>query len=151
MTIPRQVSFVPNNQLDHRPIRCYICNRLGHIAKNCFANNSYRPNLRGIRKHLSRGTNYSGYATRGNRGNTFLTKGNYQNPNFQPNTYQYCGRTNQPNRSWNWNTRGNYTSRQQQYNNSTSNNNQGNQSRTYESSTPNIWEPKGNYTRLQNS
>ena len=97
------------------------------------------------------------YATTGNRGNTFLTRSNYQtqNPNFQRNTYRYRGgyrgRTNQPSNGWNRNTRGSYISRQQQYNNSNSNYNQENQSRTNESSTPNIWEPQGNDTSLQNS
>ena len=47
--------------------------------------------------------------------------------------------------------RGSYISRRQQYNNSTSNNNQGNQNRTNESSTPDIWEPQGNDSILQNS
>ena len=65
--------------------------------------------------------------------------------------YQYRGRTNQPNNGWNRNAGGSYTSRRQQYNNSTSNNNQGNQSRTNESSTPEIREPQGNDTSLQNS
>ena len=160
-TPPIQVRFAPNNQLraqtNNEPLRCYTCNRLGHIARNCFANNNYRPNFRGTTNRLSRGTNYSAYAPRGNRGNTFVTRGNYPTPNqnFERNTYQYRGgyrgRTNQPSNGWNRNTRGSYISRRQPYNNSTSNNNQGNQSRTNESSTPDIWEPQGNDTSLQNS
>ena len=78
-TPPRQVRFAPNNQIraqaNTEPLRCYACNRLGHIARNCFANNNYRPNFRGSSNHLSRGTDYNGYAPRGNRGNTFLTRG----------------------------------------------------------------------------
>jgi len=116
---PRQVHFVPNNQLtsrrDNQRVKCNTCNRLGHIVRNCFVNNNYRPNFRRTSKRLSRGTNYSGYAARGNRailvwGNDFgfgnYTRGSSQipNQNFQRNTYQYRGRTNQPNNDWNRNT-----------------------------------------------
>ena len=144
-------------QANNGPLRCYTCNRLGHIASNCFENNSFHPNIRGTGNRLSRGTNYSGYAPRGNRGNTFVTRNNYptQNQNFQRNTYQYRGgyreRTNQPSNSWNRNTRGSYISRRQPYNSSNSNNNQGTQNRTNESSTPDIWEPQGNDISPQNS
>ncbi|XP_065561221.1 GATA zinc finger domain-containing protein 4-like [Artemia franciscana] len=160
-TPPRQVRFAPNNQLraqtNNEPLRCYTCNRLGHIARNCFANNNNRPNIRGTGNRLSRGTNYSGYAPRGDRGNTFVTGGNYptQSRNFQRNTYQYQGgyrgRTNQPSNSWNRNTRENYISRRQPYNSSISSNNQGTQNRTNENSTSNIWESQGNDISPQNS
>ena len=116
-TPQRQVRFAPNNQMraqtNNEQLRCYICNRIGHIARNRFTNNNYRPYFRGSSNSLSRGTNYTGYAPRGNRGNTFLKRGNYptQNQNFHRSTNQYRGgyreRTNQPNNGWNRNTRGN--------------------------------------------
>ena len=43
-TPPRQVRFAPNNQLraqtNNEPLRCYTCNRLGHIARNCITDNN---------------------------------------------------------------------------------------------------------------
>ena len=142
-------------QTNNEPLRCYAWNWLGHIARNCFTNNNYRPNFRVSSNCLSRGTNYTGYAPRGNRGNTFLARGNYPTQNFQRSTNQYRGgyreRINQPNNGWNRNTRGNFISRWNQYNNSISINDQENQSRTNENSTPEIWEPQGNDSSLQNS
>jgi hypothetical protein len=97
----RFVRFSENNQSRppafDKPIKCYACNRLGHIARNCFSN-SYRSNFRGTNTSLFRRTSNNGYGMRGNRGNTSLTRGRYQNANqnFQCNTSQYRKRTNYP-------------------------------------------------------
>jgi hypothetical protein len=81
-TPPRQrlVRFSENNQSSpttfDQPIKCYACNRMGHIARNCFSN-SYHSNYRGTYNGLFRGTNNNGYGMGGIRGNTSLTRDRY--------------------------------------------------------------------------